>query len=115
MNLKLTVMVTGTVRIFPLTETTATVTVADVYVGQDFTPVIESESDGKNLATFRYKSVDETEDMYTEEKPTAAGEYNIEATIPATDTYDEIVCEGTFKILNKQTAAVSLSVSDITD
>ncbi|MBR1508687.1 MAG: hypothetical protein IJ619_11880 [Eubacterium sp.] len=98
---------------YPLSETTATVTVPDAYVGQDFTPVVETESDGKSLATFRYKSVDEPEDLYTEEKPTAAGEYDIEATIPETDKFEQIVCYGTFTIKNKETVSVSLSVSDV--
>ncbi|MCR5293500.1 MAG: MBG domain-containing protein, partial [Eubacterium sp.] len=98
---------------YPLSETTATVTVPDAYVGQDFTPVVETESDGKSLATFRYKSVDEPEDLYTEEKPTAAGEYDIEATIPETDKFEQIICYGTFTIKNKETVSVSLSVSDV--
>ena len=90
---------------------TATVTVADIYVGGTVSPVVDSISDGKTSATFEYKLSDADDEEYSDTVPTAAGDYSIRATIPETDTYVEITCENTFTI-SKNTPSLSIKIPD---
>ena len=87
---------------------TATVTLADTYVGTALAPVVEKESTG--AVTFEYKKSDAEDSTYTTTEPTAVGEYVVHATIAETATYERIICTDTFEILAKKTAAVTLSI-----
>ena len=94
-------------------ETTATVTVADIYVGGKVTPVVTTVSNGKDSATFEYKLSSDPDENYSETVPTAAGEYTVRATIPATVEYAGIVCTSVFKIMLNPVTKMELTVPDI--
>lgn len=90
---------------------TAKVTIEDVYVGQEYKPVVETDSDGKKKVVFEYRLKDEEDSAYTTEKPEKAGKYVVRATVPETDTYKEVVVTEEFSIRKYDTTAtVSLGV-----
>ena len=91
----------------------ATVSVEDIYIGGTVTPVVTTESDGKDDAAFEYKNSSDPDTSYSPEVPTAAGTYNVRATIPETDTYLALTCTGTFTI-RKLVVTASVSVENIT-
>lgn len=86
----------------------ATVTVPDIVIGGTISPVVTTESDGD--ITYEYKL--STEENYSSTVPTAAGTYDIRATIAESDTYLATSCEGSFTI-NKKTLTAEVSVADI--
>ena len=94
-------------------ETTATVSVADIYVGGKVTPVVSTVSNGKDDATFEYKLSADPDENYSETVPTAAGEYTVRATIPATVEYAGIICTSEFKIMLNPVTKMELTVPDI--
>lgn len=77
---------------------TAKVEIPDIYVGSKYEPLLTTDSDGKDKAVFEYKSADDKEAEFSKDKPTKAGKYIIRATVPETDRYHEVTCEGTFSI-----------------
>ncbi len=87
----------------------ATVTVADSYVGDEYEPVITTESDGDRTIYYRRDGEDTLNN--TTEKPTEAGRYHVTVMIAATGYYDETVCYTTFDI-SKREATASVTVSD---
>ena len=93
-------------------EVTATISVADIYVGETPNPVITSESPAKNQATIEYKLKSAPESAYSATVPTAAGEYSVRASIPFTTFYKAVTCESTFTIMKKDISA-TVSVADI--
>ena len=93
-------------------EVTATISVADIYVGETPVPVITSESPAKNQATIEYKLKSAPESAYSATVPTTAGEYSIRASIPFTTFYKAVTCESTFTIMKKDISA-TVSVADI--
>lgn len=84
-------------------KTDATVSVPDTTEGESYKPVVTTDSDGKSKATFKYKKKVDPESAYSSKKPTKPGTYMVLATIPETDNYEEITCEGTFTISEKKT------------
>ena len=90
---------------------TATVTVADLEVGDEIKPDLTTNSDGKDKAVFEYKEF-ESSGSYSTEEPTLAGKYSIRVTIPETDNFESAECEGTFTI-SRKTVTASVSVADI--
>lgn len=90
----------------------ASVTVADITVGENITPILTTDSDGKDLVVYEYKKADEGEDAYSTNVPDTAGTYNIRATIPETESYKMAVCEGTFEILRKTPEIAKVTVAD---
>ena len=84
-------------------KTDATVSVPDTTEGESYKPVVTTDSDGKSKATFKYKKKADPESAYSSKKPTKPGTYMVLATIPETDNYEEIICEGTFTISEKKT------------
>ena len=100
---------TGTFNIFRRTDDEATVIVADSYVGDSYTPVVSTISDGAQ--SFFYKNDDIPDSEFTTEKPTAAGNYSVMAVIAETDTYNELTCYDTFTI-SKRDATASVTVPD---
>ena len=95
---------------YPLVSTLATVSVDDLFVGDNYTPVVETESNG--TPRFEYKESAADDDTFSPDKPVKAGKYTVRATVPETLKYSEIVCRDTFDI-NKRTAASSVKISDI--
>ena len=93
-------------------ETTATVSVADITVGNEPEPVVSTVSDGKYLATFQYKTAGADDSTYTDTVPTAAGTYTVKASIPETGTYLALTATGTFTI-SKNVATSEVYVDDI--
>ncbi len=91
---------------------TATVKVADITVGQKPSPVVTTESDGKDKATFEYKASSAPDSAFSSAVPTAKGTYTVRATIPETDTYEKIVCSASFEIKLNPVTIMDLSVPD---
>ena len=90
----------------------ATVAVDDVNVGEDYTPTITTGSDGESKTTYEYKLAGAEDSTYSTAKPTAAGEYKVRATVPATDKYEKIVCDNTFKISRFTPKTAEVAVAD---
>ena len=90
--------------------TKASVSVADIFVGETPNPVVTTDSDGK--AVFEYKISTAPDTSYTSDVPTAAGTYTVRATIPETDAYLSTTCTANFDILKNEVTA-SLEVADI--
>ncbi len=90
----------------------ATVAVDDVNVGEDYTPTITTASDGKSKTIYEYKLAGAEDSAYSTAKPTAAGEYKVRATVPATDKYEKIVCDNTFKISRFTPETAEVAVAD---
>lgn len=101
----------STFTINKITLTDSKVKVGDLYVGDEITPVLSTDSDGKDKAVFEYKKVSDKDSEYSETVPTKAGEYSVRATVPETDKYNKVVCEGTFKI-SKKTPKATIKVGD---
>ncbi len=78
------------------------VKVKDTYVGSEYTPVLTTDSDGKDKAVFEFKLASADDSEYTKDKPVKAGEYSIRAIVPETDKCLKVVCESTFKIKKKK-------------
>jgi len=87
------------------------ISVNDVYVGTEITPVITSDKNGIAHAIIEYKLTSDTE--YTTVKPTAVGSYDVRATFPATLIYDEVVATDTFKIKDFENGVASVTVKDV--
>ncbi len=83
---------------YPTVVPEASIKIFDTYVGKNYIPVVDSESDGKDRATFEYKKSGADDSTYTTEKPTKAGSYTVRATIPATDAYESVTCTADFTI-----------------
>ena len=92
----------------------AEVSISDVFVGNEYGPVLTTDSNGKDSTVFEYKKVTDPEDLYDEEKPTAVGEYMVRATVPETDLYEEAVCTDTFKIIKYTPSVAQVVVPDTT-
>ena len=91
-------------------EATASVYVADTFVGKTPSPVVTTNSDGK--ATFEYKPSGSADSAYTGTAPTAKGTYTCKATIPETDNYLGITCTCEFNVKLNPVEVLELSVSD---
>ena len=79
--------------------------VEDIFVGQQIKTVLKSDSDGKKTATYEYKPTALGDEAYTTEKPVAAGEYTVKATVPETDMFESASCTAKFRIKRIQTTA----------
>ena len=75
---------------------TASVSLADYYVGQDYEPAFNSDSDGKVVFEYKYQSADDS--SYSTTKPFAAGKYTVRATTPETDEYKGYSCTDDFEL-----------------
>ncbi len=93
-------------------EVTASVSVANIYVGQTPSPVVITESDGKDKATFEYKLSSDPDTAFTTTAPTKLGTYTCKATIPETDNYLAITCSCEFVINLNPVGVLELSVPD---
>lgn len=102
----------GSFQIKRHTASSATVTVADSYVGETYEPTVTTDSDGKDAAVFTYRGQGEAETDFTETKPELPGAYVVRAVIPATDQYEEISCEGSFRIRRHTPTTAKVEVAD---
>lgn len=87
------------------------ISVADVYVGTEISPVYASDKNGITDIVIEYRLVGDTE--YTTEKPTAVGTYEVKATFPATEIYDTFVATDTFEIKDLENGIASITVKDV--
>lgn len=92
---------------------TATVTIADLYVGKDVKPVVSTSSDGKDDTVYEYKLINDPDTKYSTAVPAAAGSYSVRATVPATDRYAQIVCYDTFIISLNPVKVETFKVADL--
>ncbi|MDO5128129.1 MAG: hypothetical protein Q4D54_10365 [Eubacteriales bacterium] len=90
----------------------ATVTVADIYYGGTITPVVTSATNGTNNVTYKYKVKGAEDSTYTETKPTAAGEYTVQAIFAQTAEYNQVTATDNFSILRKMGSG-SITISDV--
>lgn len=79
-------------------EGTASVAVADYFVGQQPQPVIASQTNGTTAVTYYYKSQDATEDSYTTEEPHEEGNYTVKAVFAATQNYNAVEAVADFTV-----------------
>ncbi|SCW70426.1 hypothetical protein SAMN02910456_02688 [Ruminococcaceae bacterium YRB3002] len=98
--------VSFTLRHTPV-DVDATVYVPDTYVGEDYNPVVTTDSDGDVSFTYGEEGVNA---VYLD-KPTWAGNFTVTASIAATENYNATSCTGAFKII-KRTPSASVSVPD---
>lgn len=89
-----------------------TVSVADVYYGEQVMPVATSETNGTDNVTYKYKVKGADDTTYTETKPTMAGEYTVQATFAKTEGYKEVIATDDFSILRKTGTGV-ITIPDI--
>ena len=86
----------------------ATVSVTQpLYVGQEYTPTVDTDSDGVPVITYRYNDEDGT--PVSEDQPTAAGNYTVLVTIPQTPSYYPLYPTTDFSII-KRDATATISV-----
>ena len=100
---------TGDFTISKIDTEKATVTIDNCYVGDTYTPVVTTASDGAK--TFEYKVKGTADTTYTTTKPTKAGTYTVRVTIAETDTYTKIEATDDFTI-SKLTTKAEVRVPD---
>jgi hypothetical protein len=88
---------------------TATISVPDTVIGTIYAPELETNSDG--TVTIEYKKNGAEDSTFMEERPTAAGDYEVRATIAESANYKEISCTDTFTI-SKKTPTASIEIED---
>ena len=92
-------------------ETSAEVSVDDIFVGETVDPEIAVDPvDYDGEITIEYKS--STDEEYSATVPTAAGEYEVLVTLPATDKYLGTSCTDTFTI-SRNAVSATVSVDNI--
>ncbi|MGN0436021.1 MAG: hypothetical protein ACI4D8_05275 [Wujia sp.] len=89
-----------------------TVTVDDIYYGEEISPVVTSATNGIDNVTFEYKEKDADDETYTATKPTLAGEYTVRATFAQTEAYNAVIATDDFTIFRK-TGSGTIKVADI--
>ena len=92
-------------------EATATVSVADITVGNTPKPVVKTESNGN--VTYEYKSASAPDSAYTTAVPTEAGRYTVRVTVAESDKYLSTTCTAEFTISLNPVKVMELSVPDI--
>lgn len=97
-----------------LLTATAKVEIPDVYVGVSYEPLLTTDSDGKERAEFEYKSASDKDAEFSGNKPVKAGKYIIRATVPATEKYNQVVCEGSFTISKNTAKEAKVKIKDVT-
>ncbi|MDD6327278.1 MAG: hypothetical protein PUA62_02375 [Lachnospiraceae bacterium] len=90
----------------------ASVTVADIYYGGTISPVAVSATNGTDNVTYKYKVKGADDSTYTETKPTAAGDYVVQATFAQTAEYNQVTATDNFSILRRMGSG-SITISDV--
>ena len=98
---------------YPTVVPNASIKISDTFVGEDYSPVIDSESDGKDRAKIEYKKSGADDSTYTTVKPKKAGSYTVRATIPATDAYESVTCTADFTISKNVVGSIAVKAKDI--
>ncbi len=106
------IVCTATFTISKKTASILKVEVGKIYAGQDYEPVLTTDSDGKDKASFVYKDRSKSGDNYIKDKPKAAGNYTVKAIIPATDTYEAASCTVDYRIYKNEVSA-KISIDDV--
>lgn len=107
----------GTVQITlpalnPLEVGTGSITVSDVYVGDSYQPVVESETNPTDDVIVEYKVKGVSDETYSATAPTVAGDYVVRAILPAQGIYGELVLTEEFSIFKKEGSA-TFAVEDV--
>lgn len=89
-----------------------TIKVNDVYYYGDTVTYTASSDTNDGDKTVEFKKRDASEDTYTTELPTEAGEYTARATFAQTDSYEEYVTTANFAILRREGSG-TVAVDDI--
>ncbi|MBR2523269.1 MAG: hypothetical protein IKE53_02375 [Clostridiales bacterium] len=90
-------------------DATATISVADSYVGDRYEPVYETDSDGG--VVIEYKVTGAPDNTYTTTKPSAKGSYTVRITVSETDSYKSTSATSTFTIMVRP-VDVTVTISD---
>ena len=96
-------------------DVSATVTVADIYVGGTVNPILTvdpEDYDNMENISYEYKLSTAEDSEYSFTVPSAAGTYTLLVTLPATDTYLGTTCTTEFTI-SKNTVTATVTVNDV--
>ena len=85
----------------------------DQYFGVVYQPKLVTDSDGASKAIFRYRDKHKPYEGYTLVRPTAIGEYTVQAIVPATTKYAATACETDFRIIYLETPEDTFTVSGV--
>ena len=88
---------------------TASLSVADILVGEKPAPEFVSDSDGK--VSFTYKAADADDSAFSAGIPSSAGNYVVRAEVPETDGFEAVSREAGFTI-SRRNATASISMPD---
>lgn len=84
----------------------AEIYVPDSNIGESYSPVLTTDSDGKGDAVIEYKPIGTDDKFYSTTKPSVIGAYTVRATIPETARYNAVVTTSEFSIKKKIPAIV---------
>ncbi len=96
----------------PLETGTGSITVPDIYVGETYSPVVDSDSNPIEDAIVEYKVKGVSDETYSATAPTTAGDYVARVILPAQGIYAELVLTDEFSILKREGSA-TFAVEDI--
>lgn len=85
---------------------TAEIYVPDSNIGESYSPVVTTDSDGKDEAVIEYKPIGTDDRFYSTTKPAVIGAYDVRVTIPETAKYNAAVATSEFTIKKKVPAFV---------
>ena len=85
---------------------TAEIYVPDSNIGESYSPVVTTDSDGKGEAVIEYKPIGTDDKFYSTTKPSIIGSYTVRVTIPETSRYNAAVATSEFTIKKKIPAIV---------
>lgn len=92
-------------------DATATISVPDSHVGETYTPVTSTNSDGAARGLIEYKIQGAEDWTYTTAQPFVLGTFTARYIVPETDNYYGVVVTDDFTI-SRRTATASVSVPD---
>ena len=96
----------------PLETGTGSITVPDIYVGETYSPVVDSDTNPIEDAIVEYKVKGVSDETYSATAPTTAGDYVARVILPAQGIYAELVLTDEFSILKREGSA-TFAVEDI--
>lgn len=95
------------------TDLTVTVSIKGWTYGATASAPTVSGNEGNGTVSYEYKVKDASDETYTDDVPTAAGDYTIRATVGETDDYADATATADFTI-QKAAADISYAETDIT-
>ena len=93
-------------------EGTGEFSIANIYYGGKLVSKVLSDTNDADSAFVEYKITGAVDDAYSETVPTAVGSYTARVTIPASESYEEVVMTTSFSIL-KAEGTGEFSIADI--